>query len=162
MKLGLLSDTHNDQRHVKQALARFRQEGVTILLHAGDVTSKKTLRLFKGFDLYISRGNMDRDPGLRQVTESMFGLGRFKMIHRLTFDGLKIAMTHGDNHHDYTQLIESQAYDYIIRGHTHRRRDENVGPTRVINPGAVRTRWHVATCAILNTQTGDLTWIQLA
>jgi hypothetical protein len=161
MKIGLISDTHNDQRNVKQAIARFRQESIITLLHAGDVTNARTLRLFKDFDLYIARGNMDRDPGLRQTADSMFGMGRLRMIHHLTFDGVKFALTHGDNYHDYKQLIESQTYDYVIRGHTHRRQDERIDETRVINPGALKSpRWQTASCAILNTSTGDLTWIQ--
>jgi uncharacterized protein len=161
MKIGLISDTHNDQRNVKQAIARFQQEGITTLLHAGDVTNARTLRLFKGFDLYVARGNMDRDPGLRQVAESMFGMGRFEMIHRLTLDGVRIALTHGDHYHEYKQLIGSQTYNYVIRGHTHRRQDEWIDSTRVINPGALKNRWQSASCATLNITTGDLTWVQL-
>ncbi len=163
MKIGIVSDTHNDQRRVKQALTRFRQEGITTILHAGDVTSRRTLQLFEGFDLYVACGNMDRDPGLRQIIESMFGLGRFKMVHQLTLDGSRIALTHGDNYHEYKQLIESQSYDYVIRGHTHRRRDERIDTTRVINPGALKNpRWQSASCAILDTATGDLAWVEFA
>jgi putative phosphoesterase len=162
MKIGLLSDTHNDQRNVKQALTRFRQEAIKTVLHAGDITNVKTLRLFEGFDLYVVRGNMDHDPGLRQAADSMFGLGRFKRVHRFTLDGAQIAMTHGDNYQEYRQLIESQRYEYVIRGHTHRRQDEKLDETRVINPGALKhPRWQSASCAILNTATGDLTWVMI-
>ena len=162
MKIGLVSYTHNDQRNIKRALTRFRQEDVTTVLHAGDVTRASILRLFDGFDLYIARGNMDRDPGLRPVAESMFGLERFKGLHQMTFDGAHIALTHGDSYHEYQQLVGSQVYDYLIRGHTHKRRDEMIEGTRVINPGALKNpRWQSASCAILNIATGDLTWVKL-
>ena len=163
MRIGLISDTHNDQRNIKQALTRFRQEAITTLLHAGDITRAKTLRLFEGFDLYAAKGNMDRDPALRQVAESMFGHDRLKRVHRLTLDGVRIALTHGDNYQEYSQLIASQAFDYVIRGHTHRCQDEKVDSTRVINPGALKApSWQSASCAILNTATVDLTWIRLS
>ncbi len=43
MRIGLISDTHNNLRNVKLALARFRSEGVQTILHAGDITGPKVL-----------------------------------------------------------------------------------------------------------------------
>jgi predicted phosphodiesterase len=46
-------------------------------------------------------------------------------------------MTHGDNEGFLDGLIGSGKYAYVLHGHTHRRRDQTVGSTRVINPGAL-------------------------
>lgn len=162
MRIGLISDTHNDQRSVRQALSRLRVEQVTTLLHAGDVTNAATLRLFADFDVWIARGNMDRDPGLLPVAHELFGAGRLRTLQKINLEGHAIALTHSNTPESRRELVESQAYDYVIFGHTHRTQDERVGPTRVINPGALSTiRWHVPTFAILDLATDDLSWIKL-
>ena len=33
--------------------------------------------------------------------------------------------------------VKSQNYDYILTGHTHKKQDEIVGKTRIINPGSL-------------------------
>ena len=46
MRIGLISDTHDEAHTLGLALARFRQAQVRTVLHAGDVTSVFTLKLF--------------------------------------------------------------------------------------------------------------------
>jgi hypothetical protein len=59
----------------------------------------------------------------------------------MTFEGevggVKIAVTHGNQHLKLRELINSGKYAYIFTGHTHRRSNEKIGSTRVINPGAL-------------------------
>jgi len=162
MRIGLISDTHNNRRTVKAALARFRREQIKTLLHAGDITNVATLEMFEGFDMWIARGNIDHDPNLVKVANVLFGPGRLANVHTLTFDGIHIAMTHGSSWQRLTSAIEAGTYNYVIHGHTHTPRDERIGATRVINPGALgRSRWKCATCAILDLATDALEWIEL-
>ena len=130
MRIGLISDTHNDQQTTKAALARFRQAQIETLLHAGDVTNVKTLRLFEGFDMWIARGNIDHDPNLLKVANELFGPGRLANVHQLTFDGVRIAMTHGSSWQRLTSLIRDKSNNYVIHGHTHTPRDERVRTMR--------------------------------
>jgi hypothetical protein len=162
MKIGLISDTHNQQHKVKTALNAFREAGVEVVLHAGDVTSVETLALFEGFDVWVARGNMDRDHRLAGAVRDRFGPGRLRNVHELEIDGARVALTHGDSHQALHSLLESGEYDYVIRGHTHARNDETRGETRLINPGALKhTEWRPTTAAILNLATGDLTWVEV-
>jgi hypothetical protein len=166
MRIGLISDTHDEEHTLGLALARFRQAQVQTVLHAGDVTSAFTLKLFTDFDLWIANGNMDHDPKLALAVTEYFGAKRLARVHNLSFNGAHIAMTHGDNWQRLEALIRAPADDgrrhYVIHGHTHAPTDETVGSTRVINPGAIgRTRWRCATCAILDLATDDLQWIEL-
>ncbi len=166
MRIGLISDTHDEEYTLGMALARFRQAQVRTVLHAGDVTSAFTLKLFTEFDLWIARGNMDYDPKLALAVAESFGAERLARVHDLSFNGARIAMTHGDSWQRLEALIRAPADDgqrrYVIHGHTHAPSDETIGITRVINPGAIgHTRWRCATCAILDLATNDLQWIEL-
>ena len=51
--------------------------------------------------------------------------------------GKRILVIHGDDGYGLRMAIKSGEYDYVFTGHTHRVRDEKVGNTRVINPGAL-------------------------
>ncbi|MGC9349262.1 MAG: metallophosphoesterase family protein [Anaerolineae bacterium] len=162
MRIGLISDTHNHQRNIKRALSRLRAEDVTTVLHAGDITSTQTLRLFSGFDLWIARGNMDHDPGLVPVSNELFGSGRLRSVHKLSLNGARVAMTHSGTTKTWRDLIESQDYDYVIYGHSHRPENDRVGSTRVLNPGALNNvRWRVPTFAILDLEADDVTLVEL-
>ena len=162
MRIGLISDTHNDQQRIKLALGRLRQLGVTTLLHAGDVTSGRTLRLFKGFTIWIARGNMDSDPTLKATAHELFGPERLRAIHELTLDGHSVAVIHNGQSADGRELIRSGEHEVVVHGHSHHKAEEVFGDTRVINPGALgNTRWRRPTFAILDLVTNDLSWIEL-
>lgn len=162
MKIGLIADTHNEQQKVQMALARFRQEAVEMLFHAGDIADCATLRLFAGFDVWIVRGNMDRDSGLPAAARKLFGAGRLAAEHILSVDGVKVALIHGDNGSQLETLIQSGQYRYVVHGHTHTRKDEMAGATRVINPGALsHPTGLTATCAILDLDADWLEWIEI-
>jgi len=166
MRIGLISDTHNEAHPLGAALARFREAQVQTVLHAGDVTAAHTLKLLEGFDVWIARGNMDYDPKLAFAVAELFGAERLARVHELRFNGACIAMTHGDSWQRLETLIRAPADDgerrYVIHGHTHAPHDQMTGMTRVINPGAIgRARWRCATCAILDLTTDELQWIEL-
>lgn len=162
MRIGLISDTHDNRHTVEAALTHFRDAQITTVLHAGDVTNVPTLKLLADFDLWIARGNVDHDPQLLSTARELFGPGRLLNAHSLTFDGMRIALTHGHSWQRLTTLIRDSGYRYVIHGHTHVPNDETVGTVRVINPGALgNSRWRCATCAVLDLATDALEWIEL-
>lgn len=161
MRIGLVSDSHNNHTNVRTALARFSESGIAVVLHAGDITQPNTLELLSGYDVWAARGNMDHNRELEGTADRLFGAGRFRAVHHLTLDGVTIGLTHGDSPNALQALL-SGGYDYVIVGHTHAREDRQVGSTRVINPGALgNTRWQPASFAILDTQSGELRWFVL-
>ncbi len=162
MRIGLVSDTHNDQSTTEQALARLRLEGITTVLHAGDVTAGGTLRLFQGFDVWVARGNMDHDPGLGHVAQELFGSGHLLALHQLALSSARIALAHNGDAIEVQALVRSGTLDYVILGHSHKRRDQRLGRTRFINPGALgNTQSGRPSFAILDLARDELTWIQL-
>ncbi len=159
LRLGLIADTHNHQQHVLRAVEHFRAEGISTVLHAGDVTGLEVLELLTPFELWVAWGNVDRDERLpgRVALVGTPGTVHGAYVHSLTFDGRKLALVHGDNVPQLTYLIESGEYDYVIHGHTHRLRDERSGRTRVLNPGALGgSGLPPKTFAILEPATGQL------
>ena len=138
MRIGILSDTHNDSAATVRALQVFRQRGVHILFHCGDLTTAEMVPLFEGFEVYFVRGNMDRHlkaaiKGAIALQDGAHWLGKGKLVE---LDGRLIAMTHGDRPAVMEELLLAEP-DYLFHGHTHQRRDERLGRTRVINPGAL-------------------------
>jgi putative phosphoesterase len=138
MKIGILSDTHNDSSAILRALQVFRMHGVRTLFHCGDLTTADMVPHFTGFEVYFVRGNMDRHhvPALKAA------IGAGKHTHWLgkggevTLDSKRIAITHGDREDVVETLLYAQP-DYLFLGHMHRLRDQRVGSVRVINPGAL-------------------------
>lgn len=91
------------------------------------------------------------------MRQAVYGIGAtlHEPFGRLELEDVKLAFLHGDDHALLRQLIDSGEYAYLFHGHTHQRRDEQIGPTRVINPGALH-RAAVKTFAVLDLASGDL------
>lgn len=61
MKIGLISDTHNDIELVQKAIALFKERNISMIIHAGDLTSARIVSLFKGFQGRFVMGDCDID-----------------------------------------------------------------------------------------------------
>lgn len=162
MKIGIIADTHDDVGNLGVALEALRAEGVATILHCGDVCEPYVIRALAGFDVWIAQGNMDRDFKLAQAVEERLGHGRFAWLQKPTLDGYRVAMLHGENEEVLGNLIASGEYAYILYGHTHRRRDQTIGRTRVINPGALGGRQSERrSFCILDLATGETRFVEL-
>lgn len=141
MLIGLMSDTHNNRPGVRYALDIFDALGIEVVLHAGDLISAQILEELTDFSLFLSFGNGD-DP---LIIASKAGSVSEKIVCDEMLDlrlaGKRIFLIHGDYRTEQEKRIESGDYDYVIHGHTHRFRDERIGSTRVINPGALGGRY---------------------
>jgi uncharacterized protein len=138
MRIGILSDTHNNVKNLRAALSTFQDRGVEKLIHCGDMTSPETARLLAGFQVICVFGNGDYASGeiratlLRQNPENYAGL-----LFSGEINGARIAVTHGHMPNVLEELLKSGKYDYVFKGHSHTHKDERHGITRLINPGAL-------------------------
>ena len=137
MKLGVMSDTHNNVSNTRQALDVMRAHGVERIIHCGDITGPQIVEMFTGWRVDFLLGNIDHDPDA--LREAVGALGDATIGHalRAEIDGVRIAATHGHDEPLLRGLIHAGNHAFVFHGHSHRRRDEIVGGTRVINPGAV-------------------------
>lgn len=140
MLVGLMADTHDRLPMVEKAVKRFNEEGVELVLHAGDYVAPFVIPRFKELkaELIGVFGNNDGD---RELLKERFSehkgmklRGNFAEIHA---DDAKIALLHGSEEELLRALISSQNFDVIVHGHTHKAEAYKKGKTLVVNPGEV-------------------------
>jgi putative phosphoesterase len=138
MLIAVLSDTHDNRGSIRKALELAQVRGAEEIFHCGDLTSASVLPLFRGWTLQYVEGNMDRDGAEIRAGVERLGAGSACAAElHLERGGLRIAILHGNRADRLAQAVESGKYDFVFHGHTHRRRDERIGRTRVVNPGVL-------------------------
>jgi hypothetical protein len=158
MRVGLLSDTHNHLGNLAKALEIFRQEGVKVLIHCGDLTSNEVALLLVEFQVICTFGNGDIATSEIKETLAYYNPDNYSSFsYQGELWGKRIAVTHGHIPHSVNQMAESGRFDYVIHGHSHRRGEKIVGTTHVINPGALGGRKvESRSCAVLDLEIGEL------
>ncbi len=141
MLIAVMSDTHDNRTSIRKALELARARGAAEVFHCGDLVSAPVVALFQGWALQYAEGNMDRDGAEIRAAVDRLGLGSSSGAElHLERDGLRIALLHGHRAARLAEAVESRNHHFVFHGHTHRRRDERVGSTRVVNPGALGGR----------------------
>ncbi len=138
MKIGILSDTHNNVENLEQALNRLRQEDIHILFHCGDFTDPDLTRLLYGFRVVAVFGNGDYASG--QIRQNLLALDPHNwagLVYTGELGGARLAATHGHLLGKTQELLRSGQYDYVFTGHSHLHMDQTFGGVRLINPGAL-------------------------
>lgn len=155
MKLGILSDTHDEIDRTRTAIEKLRTMGAEVLIHCGDITGPEIVNLFVGTPSWFVFGNHDADrvPELRKAIREIGGVC-LEWGGEIELDSKRIAVTHGHMHTDVRRLLASEP-DYLFSGHSHIINVQMQGKTRRINPGALSdTEWPGV--AMLNLVNGVL------
>jgi putative phosphoesterase len=135
MKLGVMSDSHDNVPAVRAAVEAFRQRAVETVVHAGDFISPFALDPLSELGCPV-HGVFGNNDGERVVLAERFRkLGEVQPnLLELELGGRRIAAVH------YPELAvplaASGLYDLVIYGHTHlvdERRDQAL----LVNPGEV-------------------------
>ncbi len=163
MNLGVLSDTHDDVANLEIALDAYRKRRVTQLIHCGDLISPATALHLKGFEVIYVDGNMDHES--EEIFRTMRELNPRNVVLP-TFEGqiagVSIGVTHGNDAQELERLIRSGIHRYVFTGHTHRRRDETIGSTRVFNPGALGgLKFQSRSYSVVDLASGEIEGIEL-
>jgi uncharacterized protein len=136
MRIGILSDTHDQVVRTRKAVSILTTAGAEALIHCGDLTIPEVVDEFLGVPTSFVFGNCDYDqPALRRAMKRI-GADCLDLGGLITLGDRRIAVTHGHSHTEFRRLI-GQEPDYLFSGHTHRRLDVREGKTRLINPGAL-------------------------
>lgn len=156
MLVGLIADTHDCLPLIEKAVKKFNWERVELVLHAGDFVAPFVIPKFKDLNAKLIGvfGNNDGDRELLRKRfseqESMELRGNFA---ELNIDNVKIALLHGHEEELLKALIESQNFQVVAYGHTHKGETRREGNTLVVNPGeACGYITGKSTIAILDTQ----------
>jgi putative phosphoesterase len=159
MRIGILSDTHDQVARTMSAVALLIAEGAEMLFHCGDLTGPEVVAACGRLPSCYVFGNNDFDEDrLRRAMAKVGGicLGRGDV---LVLEGRRVAMTHGDCPSE-TRRLRALEPDYLLFGHSHRPTDERDGATRRINPGALH-RAAARTVAVLDLATDSLFWFNV-
>jgi putative phosphoesterase len=160
MKVGIVSDSHGQKARLQRALKILCQHKADVLVHCGDIGGCTCLDelIACGKPAYAVAGNTDLD---------MNELQRHAQAHGVTFgiDMVSIpvngqatlTVTHGNQPWVLQKGLSSRVA-FLCHGHTHRQRNEMVGSTHVINPGALE-RATVFSVALLDTESGAVEFL---
>ena len=153
MKIGVISDSHDNLPNIRKAVQVFSTNGVEALIHGGDFCSPFTIPEFKllsdkGVKMHAVFGNNDGDRVLlARRGEGFCTFADGSLI--VTLDGKRIIVLH------YPDLGEDLhrlgAYDLVVYGHNHKVRVEG-GQKKLLNPGTCAGYLaESATVAVLET-----------
>jgi uncharacterized protein len=158
--VGILSDTHDRVDAARAAVQLLQAQGAEYFVHCGDVGAEPILDLLAGLPAAFVFGNNDWDRrGLERYAAAL-NVSCLGDAGGLELGGKSFHVLHGDDLRALRRAVDGQAFDYVLHGHTHVPRDERVGRTRVINPGALH-RAREKTVAVLDTETDALTFLKI-
>ncbi|MCS7116785.1 MAG: metallophosphoesterase [Nitrososphaerota archaeon] len=164
MLIGLISDTHDNISAIEEAVRRFNERNVGLVLHSGDYNSPFTAKFFKPLKCRLIGvfGNIDGERELLRARYSEIGAEIRGDFTEIEVNGLKIALLHGIHQPIIIALAKSGNYNVVIHGHTHNQRYEKVYETFIINPGeACGYLTGRRSIAILNTETLNVDFITI-
>lgn len=129
MKIGILSDTHDNIPKISKAVNFFRRKKVDLVLHAGDYIAPFSLLPLQKLDCPYRGvlGNNDGEiNGLLSKSKGKIKTGCID----LKLEGRRIALIH-----DKKKINIKKKYDLVIFGHSHHPEIIKNNDTLFLNPG---------------------------
>ncbi|OGY41475.1 MAG: hypothetical protein A2Y82_01055 [Candidatus Buchananbacteria bacterium RBG_13_36_9] len=155
MVIAIISDSHDNWVNVEKTINYLNKQKIRAIIHCGDICAPLTLeamaKIFKGKINFV-KGNVDGDvEGFKKHTAHYKNLKFYGLTGKLEIDGLEIVFCHLPVVAKKT--AQTQKYDFVFYGHTHKPWHEKIGKTTLINPGTVAGLFTKATFAIFDTTT---------
>ena len=136
MKIGVVSDTHNNLKNIEIIINIFNDERVPMVIHTGDISNANTLEKFSKLnsELIGVYGNNDRNElGLKEVAQK----NNFQFQEpprKLNMLGREIVIFHEPDNIDKF-LLENKKTNVVLYGHTHRYENNKRNGVLFFNPG---------------------------
>ena len=161
MRLGILSDTHNELARTKSALQLLRDQGAESLIHCGDLSSGDIVEALSVLPCWFVFGNHDADevPQLQRAALE-FGPVCLGWGGLIELGGKRLGVVHGHMSWDLRRLIDRKP-DFLFSGHDHFPSEKMLGNVRRINPGALH-RADQFTVALVDLETGEVNFLPLS
>jgi hypothetical protein len=158
MKIGVMSDSHDNLPLIRRAIERLEAEGAECLIHAGDFIAPFAVRAilkFRGPACGCFGNNDGEKAGIRKLWPEVCD-----PPCELDLGGRRILLAHDAASLDRSPDRARRA-EIVISGHTHEAEIRRDRPLRV-NPGETGG-WLTgrSTVAILDTETLDARILQL-
>lgn len=162
--IGIISDTHDNIYRIDEAVKRLNELRAELVLHAGDYISPFTVQHFKPLKAKLIGvyGNNCAERTTLKRLSSEFGGDIRGFFAQIKIEGLSIALLHGHDEELLNSLVESEAHDLVVHGHTHRADVGRKGKTVVVNPGEICGYLSgESTLAIFNIRTRDVEIVKI-
>lgn len=148
MKIGVISDTHDDMENVQEAIQIFNKMKVEYVIHAGDYIFPGVIKEFKKLNAKLIGVLGNNDGEKNGILKSFIGIsGELKgELGEAEFDGLKFGIYHGTDREIKENIKQSKKYDILICGHTHKRDPQSSGTIKDVkdtfdlNPGSAHRK----------------------
>jgi len=144
LRIGLMSDSHDNLPYIDKALRAFMKRDVEFLLHLGDVVSPIAfMRVVQvPVRVYLITGNNDGDVAQLKSIGMKAGATIREKFAVINIEGRRIAAFHGFG--DAVETLElakalalSKQFYAVFYGHTHELKVESIDGVLVVNPGEV-------------------------
>jgi putative phosphoesterase len=139
MILTILSDIHDHVWNLKKALEMPEFQNTDALLFCGDLCAPFIIKLLGqaySKPMHLVLGNNDGDvAAITQVMKQHPHMHLHGEYFRGKFNGKTVAMNHYPD--KARELADLASYDLVCYGHNHTLKEEQIGPTLMLNPGAV-------------------------
>ena len=134
MRVGVISDTHDNARNVARIVELLRAARVERVIHTGDITRPATLRLLAEIEVPVFGvfGNNDREREALAAVAAEHGFELAEPPLALHWAGRRIAVVHDRTAHPE---LDAGGLDVLLHGHDHRRSLERQNGVLVFNPG---------------------------
>lgn len=136
MKIGIMADSHDNLPKIRAAMELFQQEGVGLILHAGDFVAPFAVRAMTPAPCRVLAvfGNNDGERiGLAKAFEAIGEV--HPRIATVEVEGRRIGVVHQDEL--VAPIAAGNALDLLVYGHTHRLDIRREGRVLIVNPGEV-------------------------
>jgi len=151
VKIGVIADSHDHVPRIREAVERFGEEGVELLLHAGDVVAPFALKALLSLDVPFT-GVFGNNDGDRLLLWQASGGRIHPGPYALKAGGVRVLLLHEPQAAE--AAARSGLYDLVIYGHTHEVEMRRVGPCLVLNPGELGG-WLTGRCSAALYDTGS-------
>ncbi len=155
MRIGILSDTHDNVAAIEAALAEFAVRNVELVIHCGDIQSPETVCHFARFPTHFVLGNCDWHGAAFKPSMAAIGAKLYEPFGELELGGRTIGWIHSHDAKLFMDLEFSDHFDYLFYGHTHKAEQHHRGRTLVVNPGAL-FRVRQRSCVVLELPSGEM------
>lgn len=168
MKIGVISDTHDDHQNVVRAFDEFKIRKCEMVIHCGDWTLPPTLELISelsqemGLEVAGVFGNRDLVDELITSNELLphrITLPQTNMLE-LEIEGKLYAIAHGHENNIMQDILKNENYCALFTGHSHKPAIVKHNNLTIINPGSIAfsvpaSKNFVPTVAIFDTEKNE-------
>jgi uncharacterized protein len=163
MLVAIISDVHNNETNLKKVLDYCVLKKIETIVCCGDLASEETLEFlnanFPG-KIHYTFGNMDEGQLKNHINTKVYKRTNiYNPYGEIEIDGQKIAFVHYPD--SAKKLSETEKYDFIFHGHTHKPWTEKIGNAILLNPGNVAGEIYPPTFAVWDTKNGSFNLIRI-